>query len=159
MTCEVNNCETEWSLCSAPDVILCCWLGSKLQLTNACLCLSLCVSVELCLSVCLWNSAPQCGAADAEIKVPSDENTEPNRSPFKAWSRSVYGHTCYTYFQGFLSSLFLPFQSIHLHFFQNLSRSFPVLAFADAGSCVGLQNKIGHPAGCSFPCCVPAEYK
>ena len=26
------------------------------------------------------------------------------------------------------------------------------------GSCVGPQNKIGHPAGCRFPCWVPAEY-
>ena len=27
------------------------------------------------------------------------------------------------------------------------------------GSCVGLQNKIGHLAGCRFPCWVSAEYK
>ena len=39
---------------------------------------------------------PQWGAADAEIKVSSGENTELNRSPFKARSRSVYSHTCYT---------------------------------------------------------------
>ena len=45
---------------------------------------------------------PQWGAADAEIKVPSGENTELKRSPFKAWSRSVYSHTCYAYCQGFL---------------------------------------------------------
>ena len=44
-------------------------------------------------------------------------------------------------------------------FFQNLSRFFPVLAVANAGSCVGPQNKISHPAGCGFPCWVPAEYK
>ena len=53
---------------------------------------------------------PQWVAADAEIKIPSGENTELKRSPFKAWSRSVYGHTCYTYCQGFLPCLF------HLHF-------------------------------------------
>ena len=35
----------------------------------------------------------QSGAADAEIKVLSVENTELKRSPFKAWSRSVYSHT------------------------------------------------------------------
>ncbi len=64
---------------------------------------------------------PQWGAADAEIKVPSGENTELKRSPFQAWSRSVYSHTCYAYCQGFLPCLFLPFRSIHLHFFQNLS--------------------------------------
>ena len=40
---------------------------------------------------------PQWGAADAEIKVPSIENTELKDSPFKAWSRSVYSHTCYAY--------------------------------------------------------------
>ena len=71
---------------------------------------------------------PQWGAADAEIKVPSCENTELKCSPFQAWSRSVYSHTCYAYCQGFLSCLFLHFRSIHLHFFQNLSRNF---------SCVG----------------------
>ena len=67
---------------------------------------------------------PQWRAADAEIKVPSVENTELEGSPFKTWSRSVYSHTCYAYCQGFLPRLFLPFRSIHLHFFQNLSRFF-----------------------------------
>ena len=88
----------------------------------------------------------QWGAADAEIKAPSGENTELNRSPFEAWSRSVYSHTYYAYFQKFLPCLFLPFQSIHLHFFQNLSRFFTVSAVANTGSCVGPQNKTGHPA-------------
>ena len=76
----------------------------------------------------LQSKASQCGAADAEIKVPSSENTELKRSPFKAWSRSVYSYTCYAYYQGFLPRFFLPFGSIHLHFFQNLSQNF---------SCVG----------------------
>ena len=44
---------------------------------------------------------PQWGAADAEIEVPSHENTELKRSPFKAW-RSVYWHARYVYSQGFL---------------------------------------------------------
>ena len=43
-----------------------------------------------------------------------------------------------------LPCLFLPFRSSHLHFFQNLSRFFSVLALASTGSCVGPQNKIGH---------------
>ena len=94
----------------------------------------------------------QWGAADAEIKVPSVENTELKGFPFKTWSRSVYSHTCYAYWKGFLPCLFLPFRSIHLHFFQNLSRVFPVLAVANTGSCIGLQNKIRHPAECRFPC-------
>ena len=29
---------------------------------------------------------------------------------------------------------------------------FSVLVFASTGSCVGPHNKIGHPAGCQFPC-------
>ena len=36
--------------------------------------------------------------------------------------------------------------------FENLSQVFPVLAVADTGFCVGPQNKIGHLAGCRFPC-------
>ena len=35
---------------------------------------------------------------------------------------------------------------IRLHCFQNLSRVFPVLAVANVGSCVGMYNKIDHPA-------------
>ena len=77
---------------------------------------------------CLTPSSPQWGAADAEIKVPPGENTELKRSPFQAWSRSVYSHTCNAYCQGFLPCLFLPFWSIHLHFFRSLSRFFSVLA-------------------------------
>ena len=58
-----------------------------------------------------WGSLPtwtlQWGAA---------ETTELKGSPFKAWSRSVYSHTCYAYCQGVLPCLFKPFRSIHLHF-------------------------------------------
>ena len=71
-----------------------------------------------------FRASPQYWAADAEIKVPFGENAELKRSPFKAWSRSVYSHTSYAYCQEFLPCLFLPFRSIHLHFFQNLSRIF-----------------------------------
>ena len=39
------------------------------------------------------------------------------------------------------------------------SRVFPVLAVAITGSCVGPQNKIGHPAGCKFPRWVLTECK
>ena len=94
-----------------------------------------------------------------KIKVPFGVNTELKRSPFKAWSRSIYSHTCYAYCQEFLPCLFLLFRSIHLHFFQNLSRLFLCWLWLTHGSCVGPQNKIGHPAGCRFPCSVPAEYR
>ena len=109
------------------------------------------VKISQCMNICLMFQSPQWGAVDTEIKVPSGENTELKGFPFKAWSRSVYRYTCYAYCQGFLLCLFLPFQSIHLHFFQNLSQFFPALAVANSGSCVGPQNKIGHPAGCRFP--------
>ena len=33
-----------------------------------------------------------------------------------------------------------------------------MLAGANSSSCIGPQNKIGHPDGCKFPCSVPAEY-
>ena len=98
------------------------------------------------------NNNPQWVAADAEIKVQSGENSELKRSPSKAWSRSVYNHTCYAYCQGFLPCLFLPFRSIHLHFFQNLSRFLLCWLWLTHGSWVGPQNKRGHPAGCRFPC-------
>ena len=70
----------------------------------------------LCMPCFLPPFNPQWGAADAEIKVPSGKNIEHKRFPFKAWSRSVYSHTCYYYCQEFLSCLFLPFRSIRLHF-------------------------------------------
>ena len=80
----------------------------------------MCMYVCLCVIVNVHMSAsPQWGAADAEIKVPSGENTVLKRSPFKAWSRSVYSHSCYTYCQEFLPCLFLPFRSVHLHFLRN----------------------------------------
>ena len=78
---------------------------------------------------------------------------------FKAWSRSFYSHACYAYCQGFLPCLFLPFRSIHLHFFQNLSRFLLCWLWLTHGSWVGPHNKTGHPAGCRSPSWVPAEYK
>ena len=93
--------------------------------------------------------SPQWGAADTEIKIPPGENTKLKRSPFQAWSRSVYSHTCYAYCQGVLPCLFHPSSPFTCIF----SKPLPIF------SCVGLQNKIGHPAGCRFPCWVPAAYK
>ena len=46
----------------------------------------------------------------------------------------------------FLANFYLPGPFIFI--FQKLSRVFPVLAVASAVSCVGQQNKIGHPARC-----------
>ena len=75
---------------------------------------------------------PQWGAADAEIKVPSGENTELKLSPFQAWSRSVYSHTCYAYCQGFLSFLLISTLPVHSPaFFPKPLPIFPVLAVAN----------------------------
>ena len=97
-------------------------------------------------------------ASDTDIIVSFGENTELKHSPFRAWSRSVYSHTCCAYCQGFLPYFYRSCLSTCI-FFQNLSRFFPALAVANTGSCVGPQNKIGHPVGCRSPCWVPAEYK
>ena len=123
--------------------------------------------VYICFSVteyyshyCFVIVTPQCGAADAEIKVPSGENTELKRSPFKAWSRSIYSHTCYAYCQGFLSFLIIFTLPVHSPaFFPKPLPIFPCWLWLTHGSCVGPQNKLGHPVGCRFPCGMPAEYK
>ena len=65
------------------------------------------------------------GAAKSEIEVPSAENTELKGSPFKTWSRLVYSHTCYAYFQGFLPCLFLLSCTFTCIFFPNLFHFFP----------------------------------
>ena len=102
----------------------------------------------------------QWGAVDAEIKVPSGENTEFKRSPLKPGvGQYIAIHATLTARDFFLPCLFLPFRPIHLHFFQILSRFFLRWLWLKHGTCVGQQNKIGHPAGGRFPCWVPAEYK
>ena len=65
-----------------------------------CTVVTACLSSSVCLPTLVCLKATQWGAADAEIKAPSVENTELKRSPFKAWSRSVFSHTCYVYCQG-----------------------------------------------------------
>ena len=98
------------------------------------------------LFMLLFFSTRLWGAADAEIKVPSVENTELEDSPFKAWGRSVYIaiHTALTARDFFLTNFYLLVYSPA--FFQNLSLVFPVLAVASTGSRVGPQNKFDHPA-------------
>ena len=111
------------------------------------------IIIIIIITIIIIYPSPQWGAADAEIKVSSGENTELKGSPFKTWSRSVYSHTCYAYCQGYLPRLKVPFRSIHVHFFSKTSPDFfHVLAVANAGSCVVPQNRIGHPAGCRFLC-------
>ena len=53
-----------------------------------------------------------------------------------------------------ISSLLISTLPVHSSsFFPQIFPDFSaVLAVANTGSCVGPQNKIGHPAGCMFPC-------
>ena len=88
-------------------------------------------SVRTQLSHFSFATSPQWGVEDAEVKVISDENTELKRSPFKVWSRLVYSLACYAYCQKFLPFLFLPSESIHLHFFPKPLPISPVLALAN----------------------------
>ena len=108
--------------------------------------------VSMHLPYWTMNRLPRWGAADAEIKVPYGEKTELKRSLFKAWSRLVYSHTCNINCQGFLPCLFLPFRPFTCIFFQTSPEFFLCKLWLTRGSCVGPQNKIGHLAGCRFPC-------
>ena len=60
------------------------------------------VQIAYLQRICYLLCPRQWGVADAEIKVPFDENTELKGSPCKAWRRSVYCHARYAYCQGFL---------------------------------------------------------
>ena len=109
--------------------------------------LSLSMFKDILISVV--SLTPQWGTEDAEIKVPSGENTELKRSAVKAWSRSVYNHKCYAYCQKFLPYFYpsSPFTCI----FSNFSIFFPASALANTGSCVGPQNKKRSPCWMQIP--------
>ena len=83
---------------------------------------SACVSVVIGLVLVV--SVPRWEAANAEIKVPSGENTELKRSPFKTWSRSIYKDIHATFTVPGISSLLISTLPIHspAFYFQNLSR-------------------------------------
>ena len=52
---------------------------------------------------------------------------------------------------------FYPFGPFTCIFSKPLRSFFLVLAVFNTSSCVAPQKKIGHPAGCRFPCWAPAE--
>ena len=62
------------------------------------------------LFIKMVQASPLWETADAEMKDPSVENPELKCSPFNAWSRSEYSHTCLTCYEGFLVwiNLYLP---------------------------------------------------
>ena len=88
---------------------------------------------------------PQWGAVDAEIKVPSGENTELKRSPLKPGSGQYIAIHATLTARDFFLAYFYPSGPITCIFSKFFPDFFPVLAVANTGSCVGLQNNIGHP--------------
>ena len=85
------------------------------------------------------------------IKVPSGENTELKRSPFTAWSRSVYSRLL-RLLPG-ISSLLISILPVHspVFFPKPLPIFFLCWLLLTHGFFVGPQNKTGHHAGCRFP--------
>ena len=74
-------------------------------------------------------------------------------------SQYIAIHTTLTA-RDFFLAFFYPSSPFTCIFFPKpLPIFFPCWLWLTHGSCVGPQNKIGHPAGCRFPCWVPAEYK
>ena len=96
-----------------------------------------------------FTTAPQCGATDAEIKVPlkshllRTQSLKPRVGPYIAMHAALIAKDY------FLISTLLVHSPA---FFQNPSRVFSALAVASTPSCSGQKNKVSHPAGCRFPC-------
>ena len=100
----------------------------------------------------LHRLAPQWGTADAEVKVSSGEKTEFKCSPLKPGvGQYIAKHATLTARDFFFAYLYPsgPFTCI---FSKSLLKFFQCWLWLTHGSCVGPQNKIGHPAGCRFPC-------
>ena len=91
---------------------------------------------------------------DAEIKVPSVENAELNVLPLKPGVGPYIAIHATLIARDFFFAYFYPSGPFTCIFSKTSLIFFffgPVLAVANTGSCVGSQNKIGHPAGCRFP--------
>ena len=92
-----------------------------------------------------------------KIKVPCGENTELKHSPFKA---AVDQYPYMLHLLPGISSLLISTLPVHSPAFsQNFSQFCLYWLWLTHGFCVGQQNELGYPAGCRFPCRVPAEYK
>ena len=94
---------------------------------------------------------PQWRAADAEVKSHLVRTQSLNVLPFKPGvGQYIAIHAALTARDFFLAYFYLLVHSPA--FFPNLSQFFLCSLLLTHGSCVGPQNKIGHPAGCRFPC-------
>ena len=84
---------------------------------------------------------------DSREKIPCrNRGIEPASATCRsdASPTEIYPHPLWNMAASFLAD-FYPYGPFTCIFFQNLSRVFPVFAVANAGFCVGPQNKIGHP--------------
>ena len=101
----------------------------------------------------MFLTAQQWGTADAEeVKSRLMRTQSLKVLPLKPGvGQYIAMHTRLTTRNFFLAN-FYPSGPFTCIFFQNLSLVFTVLAVANTGSCVGPRNKLGHPAGCRFPC-------
>ena len=102
----------------------------------------------------------QFGAADAEIKSHLVRTHSLYVLPLKpSVGQYTAIHAMLTARDFFLTYWFSTFLVHSPAFFPKPPDFFPMLVVANTGSCVGPQNRIGHPAGCRFPCWMPAEHK
>ena len=88
---------------------------------------------SICLSLCCYVLMPRSGELRTQkLKSHLVRTQSLNVLPLKPGvGQYIAIHATLTAREFFLSCLFLHFWSIHLHFFQNLSRFFPVLAVAN----------------------------
>ena len=91
-------------------------------------------------------------AADTEIKVPSEMNSELKGSPLKPGVGHYIAIRATLTARDFFLAYFDPPVNSPAFFPKHLP-IFPLCwLWLTRGSCVGLQNKIDHPAGRRFPC-------
>ena len=162
----------------SPDVISWGWLGSKHQLANYLLvyiwayflqqvfCFS---RVHFSMSCFVWQikllfvTVPEPRSGDLRT-----QKLKPHPVRTQSWSilplkpgvgQYIAIHATLTARDFFLAYFYPSGPFTCLSFFLNLSRFFLCWLWLTPDSCVGPQNKIGHPGRCRFPCWVPAEYK
>ena len=113
------------------------------------ICRTLCLC--LCLSLSLSLSPPQWGAADAEKKSRLVRTQSLNVFPLKPKVGQYIAIHASLPARNFFPAYFYP-SSPFTCIFSKTSPDFSLCwLWLTHGSCVGPQNKIGHPAGCRFP--------
>ena len=145
------SCETRKEDTVLNRLFLCCWLGRRPQLTTIC-------SLERAAIVSLTESRSG-ELRTQKLKSHLLRTQSLKVLPLKPGvGQYIAIHATLTATDFFLA-YFYPSSPPTCIFSKASPDFFPALAVVNTGSCVGPQNEIGHPAGCRFPCWVPAEYK